>query len=92
MQVAPLSQGSTCRGQAAVPALGKIHPFVLKGDLGNAEGVHDSNPEVFISLGATLDLTGDKEGSVPLPPFGTWSKMPKSCHKLEPALGPDALS
>lgn len=51
MQVAPLSQSSTCRGQAAVPALGKIHPFVLKGDLGNAEGVHDSNPEAFISLG-----------------------------------------
>lgn len=47
MQVAPFSQGSTCRGQAAIPALGKSHPFMLKGDLGNAAGIYDSNPEVF---------------------------------------------
>lgn len=61
VQVAPLSQSSTCRGQAAVPALGKIHPFVLKGDLGNAEGVHDSNPEVFISLGPLWTSQGTRK-------------------------------
>lgn len=65
MQLIVTSQDGMIRqkqeNQAAVPALGKIHPFILKGDLGNAEGVHDSNPEAFISLGPLWTSQGTRK-------------------------------
>lgn len=61
VRVAPFSHGSPRKGPAAALALGKIHPFVLQGDLGNAEGTHDSNLEVFILLGPLWTSQGTRK-------------------------------